>query len=183
MRNLLNIKHRLVKIVESIPDAKAPLGWELCSIIAIGGLTEVGFSKQYSNMLLVISSAGRGLIDCNTGEKIARDYEEYGDWYSSFNLTSMGIGIISNESISISGLCGGGLPVANHYGETLTVASPKWPLEYLIWAPLGKEPLIDRFQEGCLRIMSDFFVCAGFSWNGEFIVAATSSDITIWKRV
>ena len=183
MFHLFKNNNALAKQIEDIPEAKAPLGWELCSVVAVGGLTEVGFSKRHSNILLAISSAGRGLIDCNTGEKIARDYQEYGEWYNSINLTSMGIEVISDESIAISGLCGGGLPAANHHGETLTIASPKWPLEYLIWAPVGKDPLIDRFKDGCLRIMSDFFICAGFSWNGEFIVAATSSDITIWKRV
>lgn len=176
-------KSRLVKLIENIPESESPCEWVLVGIIAIGGLTEVGFSKLHSGLLLTISSSGRGLIDCNTGEKLARDYDEYGDWYDPINLTAKGIGATSNEAISISGMCGGGLPTLNHYGETLSIVSPNWPMEQLVWCPLGKDPLIENFQDGCWKIMTDIFRCTGFSWDGEFIVAATSSDITIWKRV
>lgn len=179
---MFNQKNRLSGLLKNIPKSSTPSGWELCVEIAVGGLTEIGFSRQHNNLLLAVSSSGRGVIDCCSGEKIARDYEEYGDWYDPFNLSCLGIGPILEEIITISGLCGGGMPTVNHYGETLTRVAPEWPIEELIWCPLGKDPLIEQFQAGCIKIASDYFRCAGFSWNGEFIVAATSSDITIWKR-
>ena len=46
-----------------------------------------------------------------------------------------------------------------------------------------RDALIERFQTGCCHIFSDHMRSYGFSWNGEFIVAATSSDLTIWQRL
>jgi hypothetical protein len=32
----------------------------------LGGLSEVGFSKNHPELLLVVSSQGKGIIDCST---------------------------------------------------------------------------------------------------------------------
>lgn len=70
----------------------------------------------------------------------------------------------------------------NHYGETLERVSPEWPLEVLIWCPPNKDALCQGHQEGCFKLISDYFRCTGFSWDGDFIISATSSDITLWYR-
>ncbi|HCA3406574.1 TPA: hypothetical protein MO340_000248 [Salmonella enterica subsp. salamae serovar 35:g,m,s,t:-] len=172
---------RVLDLLKKIKTSDSPTGWKKHVEIAVGGLTEVGFSKT-TNDLLVISSSGRGLIDCTTGEKIARDYEEYGDWYDPVNLICQGIGRVEEEIIHISGLCGGGLPFVNRYGESLERVAPEWPVEDIIFCPPGKTALIPSFQEGCVRFISDYIRAVGFSWCGEFLVCATSSDVTIWKR-
>ena len=63
---------RLENILGKIKDADTPEGWEKVTSAAVGGLTDLGFSKS-NPYLLIISSQGRGVFDCNTGEKVARD--------------------------------------------------------------------------------------------------------------
>ena len=173
-------ENNYIKSLLNIPDH--PPEWHPGVEIAVGGLTEIGFSQRYNHLLLVISSSGRGVFNCITGEKVARDFEEYGDWYDPINLTCNGIGPLAGEKISIAGQCGGGLPMYNHYGETLERVSPEWPLEVLIWCPPNKDALCQGHQEGCFKLISDYFRCTGFSWDGDFIISATSSDITLWYR-
>ncbi len=175
-------QRRLAALLDKIEQENQPSGWKKNTMIAVGGLTEIGFSKL-TNHLLVISSSGRSVIDCANGQKLARDYEEYGDWYNPLDLTCQGIGPIGDETITIAGLCGGGLPHDNQYGESLQLAAPQWPVEDIYFCPPGKSILIERFQTGCCHIFSDHIRSYGFSWNGEFIVAATSSDLTIWQRL
>ncbi|PVZ87938.1 hypothetical protein C9426_10085 [Serratia sp. S1B] len=186
MFNLVKAKNenrtRLTNLLNRVEKRESPLGWKVSASIAIGGLTEVGFSKV-THQLLVISSSGRSVIDCATGEKLARDYEEYGDWYDSLSLTCQGIGPLEGELVTIAGMCGGGLPTNNRYGESLQRAATEWPVEDIFFCPPGKSALIEGYQEGCCRFISDHIRCVGFSWHGEFIISATSSDITIWQRL
>ena len=167
--------------MKKIRQTSSPVGWEKMAGLAVGGLTEVGFSKQ-TNLLLVISSSGRSVVDCNTGDKIARDYEEYGDWYDSINMTCLGIGPLSDEEVTISGLCGGGLPLVNYRGETIERIAPEWPVEELIFCPPGKSAFWEEHQQDCCRFYSSYLIACGFSWDGQFMICATSSDIDIWKR-
>lgn len=174
-------RERVAYRLRQIETVSAPAGWERRTEIAVGGLSEVGFSKA-TNHLLVVSSNGRGVIDCQTGERVARDYEEYGSWYDSLNMTCLGIGPLDGELISIAGLCGGGLPVCNRYGESLEVAAPEWPDEDVYFCPPNKSAFINGHQAGCCRIFRDQILSMGFSWNGAFIAVATSSDVTVWQR-
>lgn len=184
--NFFNTKNanqrRLARLLKNIEHKSQPMGWLTTATIAVGELTEIGFSR-ITNQLLIISSSGRGLIDCESGEKLARDYQEYGDWYDPINLTCQGIGQTADEQITISGLSGGGLPLVNQYGETLELTAENWPLNDLYFCPSGGSIFIERFQTGCCHIFSSYIRCYGFSWNGQFIVAATSSDVTIWQRL
>ena len=70
--NLELLKKKLLVLSISTP----PIPWKLVASVAIGGLRSVGFDRNSDN-LLVVSSQGRGVLDCITGEKIARDYDEY----------------------------------------------------------------------------------------------------------
>jgi hypothetical protein len=51
---------------------------------------------------LVVSSQGRGVIDCLTGEKVAPDDEEF--YENETSLEAQGIGILSDRTIRMSGL-------------------------------------------------------------------------------
>ena len=72
-------KKQLINHLNRIATAPSPLGWELVTMVVVGELTEVGFSKK-ENCLLMISSSGRGLFDCLTGQRIGRDVEADGEW-------------------------------------------------------------------------------------------------------
>jgi len=77
-----NNRARLIQLLSKIPSQPCPPGWRKTGTFAVGGLTEIGFSQR-SELLLVVSSAGRGVIDCTQGRKIARDDQVDGDWYSA----------------------------------------------------------------------------------------------------
>lgn len=175
-------RNRLTQLLARIPQRNCPEGWKKSGTFAVGGLTEIGFSKQ-SEMLLVISSAGRGIVDCNLGKKVARDDESDGVWYSPRELLCDGIGPIDGERVQIAGLYGGGLPAINGDGESLEVVAPEWPKSDLVFCPPHKSAIIEGHQAGCVIIASDYFRAFGFSWSGNSFAFATSSDVTIFTKI
>lgn len=174
-------RERLTSLLSRVPLKECPDGWEVSGRFAVGGLSGIGFSKN-AELLLVISSSGRGVIDCMLGKKISRDDEADGDWYKPFELVCEGIGPLQAEVIQIAGLNGGGLPTSNTFAESLEIVSPEWPKSNLIFCPPFKSGLVEGHQEGCVYIASDYFLAYGFSWSGSVFVYATSSDVTIFRR-
>lgn len=175
-------RKRLISLLEYVKVEKKPIGWSHITSIGVGGLISIGFSKIETNLLLVVSSSGRSLIDCKTGEKIERDYEEY-EGLDEWNLTCQGIGKLQNEIIIISGPNGGGLPQSNSAGESLEVVSPNWPEQDLVLCREYKCSLVDGHQSYCNIIYTEHLRGFGFSWCGNYIVAACGSDFDIWQRI
>ena len=142
----------------------------------------VGFSRIKTNLLLVVSTTGRSLIDCSSGEKIERDYKQFAG-LDEWSLNCRGIGELQEETISICGLNGGGLPLSNLTGERLELVSPNWPVQDLILCREHKSALEDGHQSYCNVIYSDYGLRGfGFSWCGDYIVAACGSDLDVWER-
>src|SRR5437588_3377906 len=80
--------------------------WRLASTHPIGGLTEIGFTPD-TPLLLVVSHQGRGVIDCETGERVARDPSAvYPDWFDKTRIAALGIGPLADRWISVFGLAG-----------------------------------------------------------------------------
>ena len=174
-------RQRLINLLSNIESAESPMGWRKVSSLSVGGLLAVGFSKQKKHLLLVISGSGRSIVDCRSGNKIARDYEE-DEGLDMVGLTCLGIGPIENEVVGICGISGGGLPHSNHANETLAVVSRNWPEQDLIFCPAYKHPLTEGNQTGCTKVYSEHIRAFGFSWCGNFFIAACSSGIDIWQR-
>ena len=174
-------RDRLSRLIQKIETRQSPLGWTLTGSIAVGGLTEIGFSKR-SEHLLVISSRGRGVVSCDTGEKVARDYETDGDWLDLNGLLCLGIGPISEELIQIAGLHGGGLPLGNGRGEHIEVAYPNWPRAELIFCANYKSAFVEGHHSHCSSIASDYLRSFGFSWSGNSLAYATGSDVHVFSR-
>ncbi len=65
----------LIGKISTLDVTEPPKTWRLLTVISVGGLRSIGFSKKSEN-LLIVSSQGRGVIDCNTGNKVSRDYED-----------------------------------------------------------------------------------------------------------
>tara|TARA_R110002167_G_scaffold319685_1_gene525468 strand:- start:1678 stop:2256 length:579 start_codon:yes stop_codon:yes gene_type:complete len=172
---------RLIALLDQIREAESPDGWERVVSMAVGGLTDLGFSKS-SPYLLVISSQGRGVIDCQTGEKVARDYDEMGDWFNPQQLLCQGIGPLASEWIQTCGINGGGLPWGNQFGESIEMHSPDWPVYDLYFCSDCQSPLIAGAASRCCKIDSEHLRACGFSWCGHFLVSANSSDLTLWKK-
>ncbi|SEE29010.1 hypothetical protein SAMN04487765_2024 [Tenacibaculum sp. MAR_2010_89] len=173
---------RLQKLVDNAEKSDIPNGWKK-ETFAIGGLSEVGFSKNYPELLLVISSQGRGIIDCSKLELTDRNDNTDFDWFNSYELWSMGIGKLANEKISIGGLCGGGLPLLNQFGDGIQYMATEWPIIDLIFEPNFKSIYKEEDGKDCFRIFHDYEIRAyGFSYNGEYFITATSSEINVYRK-
>lgn len=68
-------REQKLKLVDKVQNSIQAKGWTEPALFVVGGLTEVGFSES-GEYLLLVSSSGRGLIDCTKLEKIARDYDD-----------------------------------------------------------------------------------------------------------
>jgi len=174
-------RKRLRKILGKAKVQSCPLGWDF-EHFAVGGLTEVGFSEQNQNLLLVISNNGRGLFDCSTLKRIARDSnDDYEIDYA--NLTCLGIGELKEEKIRIAGLHGGGLPLGNSKGESLEIMALDWPKVDIIFQPKWTSIYSEMDSEKCTRIYSpDTLKVYGFSKSGNHFIIGTSSDLLIFKK-
>lgn len=115
-------RKRMVSMVNTVQEG-LPDKWKVVGTYAIGGLTSVGFSQDEQH-LLVVSSQGRGVFDCWTGRKVARDNEADGDWLDERHLRCQGIGPIVQEFVPIAGLAGGGLRRCNDDGDLLECIAP-----------------------------------------------------------
>ena len=174
-------RRRLITLLSNIPASDSPDGWEYVGGIAISGFIGFGFSKLKTNVALVVTTSGRSLVDCSSGEKIARDYEEaVGIDHSG--IFCRGIEELSEEDILISGQNGGGLPLQTCIGESLSTHSPNWPQYDLYFCGALSSSLYEKFQKGCVKIRTDFIEAVGFSWCGDYFAVANNSDFDVWKR-
>jgi hypothetical protein len=166
-----------------IPLGQPSAPWRPIASQAVGGLTEVGFASQ-SDLLLVVSSQGRGLFDGRSGERIARDPAPPDDgWYDEVRLTASGIGPVSDQLIRLAGLHGGGLSACTADGWGITRIAPDWPLESIVLDPPGSSVLYQGHDKGCIRIADGLGMRAyGFSETGLSLVVASSDHVELWCR-
>lgn len=166
--------------VAQVSNPSSP--WSLIGTIAVGGLTEVGFDEE-SELMLVISSQGRSVIDCMTGQKIARDrsVDNTETWYGTNILIGLGFGPLRGKQVRLAGITGGGLAICTKDGWSVEVMPIDWPDECLLLL----EPYSSIFQGGArftkLAVVREVRAF-GFSFSGKSLVIATSSDITIFAR-
>jgi len=173
---------RLQKLVDATIVSEVPDGW-IKETFAVGGLTEIGFSKNHSELLLIVSSQGRGVIDCSKLELINRDYNTDHDWMNPHELWSFGIGKLSNEKIVVAGLDGGGLPLSNKDGDGIVFMATKWPIVDLIFQPNFKSIYTQGEASKCFRLFHDYELRAfGFSYNGKYFTIATSSEVHVYRK-
>src|SRR5262245_9637675 len=122
------IPAHLVELVAELrkPISQPPAPWKKATGFAIGGLTEIGYAPG-SDLLLVVSGQGRGVFDCISGERIARDYDDSPDFIDETKLLASGIGPLSGQWIRVGGLHGGGLPNSTKDGWGLNALPLPWP--------------------------------------------------------
>lgn len=75
--------------------------WEFKTEFAMGGTTDVGFSPDSKN-LLIITHSGRGLYDVNNLELITRNEDVSFSWHRDFKAD--GIGPCAEITIPINGI-------------------------------------------------------------------------------
>ncbi len=176
--HLEGLKRRVRDAVRSPP----PAPWVCVADLAVGGLSAVGFDR-HSERLLIVSSQGRGLVDCTSGQRLARDHGEY--YGDEQQLEAEAIGPLAGTIIRMAGLHGGGLPLTTEDGWSLELVTMDWPhTDVLLLAPgswlygslHGKESSFYKIATD-----SELRAC-GFSYTGRSLVVATSSDLVIYAR-
>ncbi len=175
--------HRRVGEVLAMPVSKPPSPWKELRLPLVGGLVEVGFSES-NDYLLTITADGRGLIDCVTGAKVARDRDNSTVWRNWPRLLAQGIGPIAEEWVSLCGLWGGGLRSNTDDGWRVDSHCFDWPKNYLILrSPRGHDILDTRYPIDATVIGIDSEIRAfGFSVSGMNLVLATSDSLWLWRR-
>ena len=172
----------LISKLSLLEISEPPPPWREVPAIAIGGVRSVGFQPD-SDLLLVVSEQGRGVIDCNTGKKLARDHDEY--FEDEIRLEAEGIGPMSGQRIRISGLHGGGLPNSTSDMWSLDAVTLAWPEQLLILVEPGSWLYGGLYgkPDNLWKVFADSEIRAqGFSPTGRSLVIATSSEIQIYAR-
>jgi hypothetical protein len=167
---------------------KPPAPWQLRVAHAVGGLTDVGFGRG-SDLLLVISSQGRGVFDCVTGVRVARDAavletDEDG-WHDTLELEARGIGPLAGQTVTTAGLHGGGLAISTRDRWIVEHLPLDWPNESLLLVPPDSwiyETRPGRSAEFTKVAVETELRAWGFSPTGKSLIIATSSDVTIFGR-
>ena len=181
----LNSSHirRYVEEFRKYQTKEPPPPWRFVATHATWGLTDIGYGEN-SDYLLVISSQGRGVFDCLTGERVARERSEPDkgySWYNSTKLTAVGIGPLEGQIIRVAGIIGGGLLTVTEDYWSLELVSPNWPYVSVILVQPHKEIYIDSSYG--TKVFGQIGITAyGFSETGRSFVIATSSDIHIFAR-
>jgi hypothetical protein len=127
--------------------------------------------------LLVVSAAGRGLIDINNGEKVARDQQvptASSTWIDEVSRTVEAIGPLAGTAVACVGLWGGVLPNR----------SAEWRLEVKASGPREFVLLVEE-HTGLSRQLVETITevrAFGFSNSGRVIVVATASDVWLYAR-
>ena len=171
----------IVKRIHSASLESPSSPWEKVAHFAIGGMRSVGFS-ECSKYILVETADGRGLFDCETGEKLVRDREEYPNREAS--LICDGIGPIEGQPVRMSGLHGGGLPLTTKDGWVIEIVNT-WPKTDIVilkpghWLHGEKYGKPHQFR----KIWSGYEIRgAGFSYSGKTLLVGESSDLVIYVK-
>ncbi|MGI8680063.1 MAG: hypothetical protein ACR2LX_15545 [Jatrophihabitans sp.] len=149
-------------------DAGARAQWTLVTIHAVRGLTDVGFTADSRN-LLVLGRDGRGLIDTGTGVRSARDHDDRFDWFDPPSRHALGIGSFDRAWIPVAGVGGGSLQTATRDGWRAARTADGALLE----------------ADGHLPVAvtdADELRAWGFSPDDRAFVLATSTGVMILRR-
>ena len=171
--------HFLAERVNALEFQEPPDLWTR-NIWAVGGLISIGYA-QNSDLLLVVSHAGRGVFDCLLNQKVARDHEEVDDYLL---IPQQGIGILEGQIIQTASRYNGCLN-RRWDGWSLEQASPNWPFSSIILQPPGCNLYDNRTWQQCIKVAphgdEDDIVTYGFSDTGKSFVVAMSHTLEIFS--
>ncbi len=194
-------QRNLVTHLRTLTTQDPPAPWQYMTFVHVGGLEAIGYEES-SDLLLIVSSSGRSVVDCLTGDKVARDYTEteedleddwedggeVEDWYKPFQLLAEGIGPLAGQVIRLAGIGGGGLPTSTPDRWRLEIVAPDWPNSFVILhAPAG---VADKQITPGVQVkvaprhgLGDVILVCGFSPTGKSFVVGRSDGVDIFKRV
>lgn len=150
----------------------------------VGGLWAVGFGPG-TDLLLVLSVSGRGVFDCLSGERVARDPQDddvaTAANYDKSEETLLGIGPLAGVPISMCGSSGGfstrrALPVSSTDGWSVaTLRSRNTAHERVAVRAPGTDQSFPLFDAEEVRAM-------GFSPTGRSLIVAEPHTLSVWSR-
>ena len=134
----------------------------------------MGFSSD-ERYLLILSWNGRGLVDTESGDRVARDYEDPSTsppWLDQPPGTVQGIGPLSGVVIRCVGIWGGKLPKRKG----------GWRVDVRV----GETELFltDERTEKSWKLpkVATEIRAYGFSGSGRILIVATSSEVELFRR-
>jgi hypothetical protein len=175
----------LKPVVEAVLRAprSLPEPWIASGTQAVGGLTDVGFIPG-TDFLLVLSSQGRGIYDCLTGQRVARDRDEAYP-FDTASLTASAFADFAEQTVHTAGIHGGGLALTTHDGWSIADFMFDWPEPIVTLSPAGLSWEYAEMGRPTViyRLPADSTTRAfGFSPTGRSIVLASSSDLQMISR-
>lgn len=177
-----HLKERFAYL-DGVAPSEHPDPWRRAGVIPVGGLWHVGFGVD-PELLLVLSSAGRGVIDCAQSRTVARNEDDY--YPEVGRLEAEGIGPLEGQMVRIAGIAGGGLPRTTTDGWAVALHPLSWPEEELFLCPPGQDMLWQNPGTPSslrkLKPLPSSLVAFGFSPSGRSLVIATSSELEILRR-
>jgi hypothetical protein len=182
MKDIPDHLKAMFRHIEASAVTTEPAPWKRFDL-AVGGLTDIGFADD-TDLLIVLSSNGRGVFNCINGERVERDYDA--DYpHDERNLLTPGFGVLNGQMIRTTGLSGGGLPTSTDDGWCVHRFAFHWPEEILLLTPPGHwiYGSVQSMGSDFYRLGSESEVRAfGFSPTGKSLVIATSSDLIILSK-
>ena len=141
-----------------------------------GGLVAVGFGEG-SDLALVVTHDGRGLIDCLTGEKVARDAATIYPDEQTFRIE--GIGPLAGTSVATAGIDGGELRLETDDGWLLDGRlSNSSDDEIRLLPPKPSESTEPAIFAGFMPEVRVY----GFSPTGRSFIIATGAEVFVYAR-
>lgn len=166
-------RKRILQIIEAIPK-NIPVNWNRFDM-GVGGIEYIGFSEIQTEKLICISSQEQSMIDCKTKEIVFGEVN-----YDEQNLIAVS-DMLEDEVIRLAGIGGGGLRYFAPNGDNLIEVAPYYPKRQVIFAPSYKSCFFTPIE--CSSIFEDYELRAfGFSKCGNYMVAASASDLSIFER-
>ncbi len=169
---------RLMKLEEPHPP------WRYLTFVHLGGVYEVGYGAS-SDLLLIVTANGRGVVDCITGERLVRDHTNISeDWYDPIGLVADGIGPLVDQRIRLAGIHGGGLLWTSPDWWSLELVAPDWPLSFILLN--GPEFKDGHHVPDTVKVAprhgDDEIIAFGFSPIGRSFVVVMSHGMEIFVR-
>lgn len=153
------------------------LPWVSRHIVRAGGLFGVGFGEA-SDLLLVATHDGRGVVDCATGELLAHDHDPL-FLFDEDRRAAQGIGPLADQEISLAGpIYGGTLPTQTQDGWRLSGSLTNSSDDVVTLLP----PVDDAGEPSLFTGFIPEVRVFGFSPTGRSFVIGTGADVYTFAR-
>ena len=154
-------------------------------VLHVGGVCAVGFSED-GRWLLVVTHSGRGVFDCRTLDRVARDEtEDYGS-FDAATETVAGLGPLDGRRVRVAGLQGAirtrrQLPVTTGDGWAVRWIDAEKRVGGADASVFLRKPGPGPADERRLGTFEPLYA-VGFSPDGGTLVVAESHTILVLTR-